>query len=203
MAQDLRKLLKNTQEDGLELRGGHQSRFENKLAKALPEQDKNKTSDGDSASAWNFLLKIAAVLILAGGIVWFVGKDAFATADSNKELVDTDVPKTLQDERVLQLSDLSPQFKKVEDYYLASLNLEIARLEVTDENKALVDSFLKQLARLDAEYGRLNNEITESGISEEMVNAMVENLKLRLELLSKLKQKLNELKGSQDAEQTV
>lgn len=203
MAQDLRELLKDTKEDGLELREGHQSRFQDRLAKTMPEQDKNKNNGGDTGSGLNFLLKIAAVLILAGGIVWFVGKNALATADSETELVSAEGTEKGEEERMLQLSDLSPQFKKVEDYYLASINVELARLDINDENKELVDAFLKQLAELDAEYALLNKEITESGISEEMVNAMVENLKLRLELLSKLKQKLNELKASEDAVLTV
>jgi len=63
---------------------------------------------------------------------------------------------------------------------------------------------MKQLSELDEEYQRLNKEISESGISEEMVNAMIDNLKLRVELLSKLKRKLAELKASQqDAIQTI
>lgn len=201
MAQDLRELMRETKEDGLELREGHQSRFQDRLAKALPEHKKNEHKGGTTSLGINFFLKIAAVLILAGGIVWFVGKDAFARADTEVVSVDKDLQE--KEDPTLQLSDLSPQFKKVEDYYLASINVEIARLEITDENKELVDAFLKQLAELDAEYARLNKEITESGISEEMVNAMVENLKLRLELLSKLKQKLSELKASEDAVQTV
>ena len=201
MAQDLREMMRDSREDDLTLREGHQSRFEDRLAKALPEQEDNKNSGGSTSIGLNFFLKIAAVLILAGGIVWFVGKNAFAKADT--EIVSTDGQKGSKEDPTVQLSDISPQFKKVEDYYLASINVEIARLEITDENKELVDAFLKQLAELDAEYARLNQEITESGISEEMVNAMVENLKLRLELLSKLKKKLTELKASQDAEQIV
>lgn len=201
MAQDLRELMRETKEDGLELREGHQSRFQDKLAKALPEQDKNESEGGSTGLSLNFFLKIAAILILAGGIVWFVGKNSFTNADT--EIVSTDTDLQENEDPTVQLSDLSPQFKKVEDYYLASINVELARLEITDENKELVDAFLKQLAALDAEYARLNMEITESGISEEMVNAMVENLKLRLELLSKLKKKLTELKASQDAVQTV
>ena len=201
MAQDLREMMRDNREDDLTLREGHQSRFEERLAKALPEQEESKNNGGSTSSGWNFFLKIAAVLILAGGIVWFVGKDAFAKADT--EIVSTEGQEQPKEDPTVQLSDLSPQFKKVEDYYLASINVELARLEITDENKELVDAFLKQLAELDAEYARLNQEITESGISEEMVNAMVENLKLRLELLSKLKKKLTELKASQDAEQTV
>lgn len=201
MAQDLREMMRETKEDGLKLREGHQSRFQDKLAKALPEQDNNEHNGGSTGLSLNFFLKIAAVLILAGSIVWFVGKNSFTNTDP--EMVSTETDLQEKEDAAVQLSDLSPQFKKVEDYYLASINVELARLEITDENKELVDAFLKQLAALDAEYARLNKEITDSGISEEMVNAMVENLKLRLELLSKLKKKLSELKASEDAEQTV
>jgi len=203
MAQDLRDVLKNSKDDH-RLPEGHRSRFENKLAKALPEQEVIDSSTKKPNNGFSFFLKIAAVLIVAGGIVWF----AFGKADtsSQNQIVDTDPTEQTdvkEDKRPIQLSDLSPQFKKVEDYYLASINVEIARLEITDENKELIDSFLKQLEDLDKEYARLNKEITDSGISEEMINAMVDNLKLRLELLSKLKEKLNELKASNDAIQTA
>lgn len=200
MPQDIRDLLKDSG-DGHTLPEGHQSRFQDKLAKALPEEEPQKNSNKKSSNGFAFFLKIAAVLIVAGGIVWF----AFAKTDSNIEpqIVDTETIEETEEERPVQLSDLSPQFKKVEDYYLASINVEIARLEITDENKELIDSFLKQLEDLDKEYERLNKEITESGISEEMINAMVENLKLRLELLSKLKKKLNELKASENDAQTI
>lgn len=197
MAQDIRDLMKDTKEGNSPLSEGHESRFIEKLDRELPEVSAAETKSTGLA----FFLKIAAVLIVAGGLVWF----AFAKAGSetSTQIVSTDSNNAVEEERSLQLSDLSPQFKKVEDYYLASINVEIARLEITDENKELVDAFLKQLAALDAEYEQLNKEITESGISEEMVNAMVENLKLRLELLAKLKQKLSEVKASQDAVQVV
>lgn len=200
MAQDLRDLLKNS-EDKHTLPEGHQSRFEGRLVRAFPEGNGTDNPTKKSGNGFSFFLKIAAVLIVAGGIVWF----AFAKADTDQQpkIVDTETTKQPEEDRLIQLSDLSPQFKKVEDFYLASINVEIARLKITDENKELIDAFLKQLADLDKEYARLNNEITESGISEEMINAMVDNLKLRLELLSKLKEKLNELKASKDAIQTV
>ncbi len=202
MAQDLRDILKDSKENH-RLPEGHQSRFEDRLAKALPEEKGIDLPTKKSKNGISFFLKIAAVLIVAGGIIWF----AFAKADtdSQTQLVDgkTTEQSEVEEERSIQLSDLSPQFKRVEDYYLANINVEIARLEITDENKELIDAFLKQLADLDKEYARLNQEITESGISEEMINAMVDNLKLRLELLSKLKEKLKELKASKDAIQTV
>ncbi|WP_299763181.1 hypothetical protein [uncultured Dokdonia sp.] len=200
MAQDLRKMLKQAKDTEVtQLREGHQSRFEDRLAQALPQQEETR----GSKKGVFFFMKVAAMLILATGIVWGVSKYAFAKADPGNSVVSTDV-KEVKKERTIQLSEISPDFKKVENYYLASINLELTRLEINDENKELIDSFLKQLSELDEEYQRLNKEISESGISEEMVNAMIDNLKLRVELLSKLKRKLAELKASQqDAIQTI
>jgi len=202
MAQDLRKMLKQAkEEETMQLKEGHESRFEDRLANALPQQEETTSS---SQKGIFFFMKIAAMLILASGIIWGVSKFAFAKADTNPSFVSTDTQEVPKEKKVLQLSDLSPDFKKIEDYYLASINLEITRLEINDENQELIDSFLQQLNNLDEEYKRLNNELTESGISEEMVNAMIDNLKLRVELLSKLKRKLTELKASQeDAIQTI
>ncbi|WP_299210406.1 hypothetical protein [uncultured Dokdonia sp.] len=202
MAQDLRKMLKQAKEEHtMQLREGHQSRFEDRLTKALPPQDE---THGGSKKGIFFFMKIAAMLLVASGIIWGVAKYAFAKADTEPTFVSTETKELPKEERVLQLSDLSPDFKKVEDYYLASINVELARLEINDENQELIDAFLKQLSALDEEYKRLNKEITESGISEEMVTAMIDNLKLRAELLSKLKRKLTEIKASQeDAIQTI
>ena len=76
--------------------------------------------------------------------------------------------------------------------------MELAKLSINKENKELIDSFMKQLAELDKEYKRLNNELNELGPNEQTIEAMVANLQLRLELLFKLKQKLKEIKGSKD-----
>ncbi|MFT5890668.1 MAG: hypothetical protein ACI9Y7_000761 [Dokdonia sp.] len=202
MAQDLRKMLKQAKEEKtMQLREGHQSRFEDRLVKALPQQEE---TNGDSKKGVFFFMKIAAMLILTSGIIWGVAEYAFAKADTEPSFVTTETQEGPKEKRVLQLSDLSPDFKKIEDYYLASINLEITRLEINDENQELIDSFLQQLSNLDEEYKLLNKELTESGISEEMVNAMIDNLRLRAELLSKLKRKLTELKASQeDAIQTI
>lgn len=199
MAQDLRNMLKHAKEaHTTPMREGHQSRFEDRLSKAFPPQE--NTPSGSKKGVF-FFMKIAAMFVIASGIIWGVAKYAFAKADPQQTQLVQQLPK---EERVLQLSDLSPDFKKIEDYYLASINVELARLEITDENQELIDSFLKQLSKLDEEYKLLNKELTESGISEEMVNAMIDNLKLRAELLSKLKRKLTELKASQkDAIQTI
>ncbi|ANH60409.1 hypothetical protein [Dokdonia donghaensis] len=198
MAQDIRELIKSESGEQEQLREGHLSRFEQLLEERMPEEQKPSKPKG-GIFLW---MKIAAVLIIAGGIVMMVYNNAFAKAE-DAPIVQATPENTETVEPEILLSAISPEFKKVEDYYLASVNLEIARLEITDDNKELIDAFMKQLSDLDAEYKSLNREITESGVSEEMVNAMIENLKLRVELMIKLKAKLKEMKNAAQQEAAI
>ncbi len=198
MAQDIRELMKKDSDSKQSLREGHTRRFENLLEERLPIQEQ-KTSAKGGIYLW---MKIAAVLIVAGGIVFMVYNNAFAKA-GDQQLVDVETSEKQSAEPEVLLSAISPEFKRVEDYYLASVNLEIARLEITDDNKELIDAFMKQLSDLDEEYKSLNREITESGVSDEMVSAMIENLKLRVELMIKLKSKLKEMKNAAQQEAAI
>ncbi len=198
MAQDIRKMFEEDRSLTSEkMEKGHQLRFEARLEESFPQERKKK-----SRSRFLFL-KIAAVLVVAFGV-------AFAFFQSNNDLLQGEkvVENTVQQEpekeeavpvtKEYQLSDVSPEFKKIENFYLASLNIELAKLKVSDENKALVDSFMTQLAELDREYKKLNAEIKENGINENSVEAMISNLQLRLELLFKLKNKIKDINQSQN-----
>ena len=193
MAQDIRKMLEEDKTLPSErLEKGHEKRFEARLEKAFPQEKekKNKTNS-------YMFLKIAAVLVVALGVGFvfmapdnmFKGEQVVETTPSEGIEKEEEVPVTKE----YQLSDVSPEFKKIENFYLASLNIELAKLEVNDENRALVDSFMKQLAGLDQEYKKLNAEISETGLTESSVEAMISNLQLRLELLFKLKNKIKDI----------
>ena len=200
MGQDIRKMLQEDKESQkFKMPEGHQSRFEDRLNKAFPEKKKS------AGRKW--FLQIAAILVVAlaaGGFFYFnsgtsvdpYGTQVVETSEENP--LKEKEKKTENSAKQFQLSDVSPQYKKIEDYYMASLNMELAKLDVNNENKELIDSFMKQLAELDKEYKRLNNELNELGPNEQTIEAMVANLQLRLELLFKLKQKLKEIKESKD-----
>tara|TARA_Y100000034_G_C6805851_1_gene361829 strand:+ start:348 stop:974 length:627 start_codon:yes stop_codon:yes gene_type:complete len=200
MGQDIRKMLQEDKESRkFKMPEGHQARFEDRLNKAFPEKKKS------AGRKW--FLQIAAILVVAlaaGGFFYFnsgtsvdpYGTQVVETSEENP--LEEKEKKTENSAKQFQLSDVSPQYKKIEDYYMASLNMELAKLDVNNENKELIDSFMKQLAELDKEYKRLNNELNELGPNEQTIEAMVANLQLRLELLFKLKQKLKEIKESKD-----
>lgn len=199
MAQDIKKMFENYDDPKTpKLREGHQARFEAKLDKAFSE---NISEEKNTSLPW---LKIAAMVVVLLAVSFFgyqqLSKNN-AIIDSNNTVVDntsetgdkTDTPK-------LTLADISPDLKKVEEYYMAGINVQLASLKITDENKDLVDGYMQRLAELDTEYNSLNAELSKVGPTEATVTALIDNLKLRLDLLFKLKNKLKELKNQNNEE---
>lgn len=194
MAQDIRKMFQEDTTLPSNPPKGHQKRFEARLEEALPQENKK-----DSGRMFYFL-RIAAVLVVVLGISFFflnregeIGGEQLTDSPVETE---TESAEEIPVTKEYQLSDVSPEFKKIEDYYLASLNMELAKLDVNDSNKELIDSFMTQLAGLDREYQKLNAEINETGLTEGTIEAMVSNLQLRLDLLYKLKNKINDINQS-------
>ena len=187
MQQDLRELFKK---EGVEqthqLSDGHEKRFLDRLEEELPSQRKPSF----------FFLKIAASVLL---LVSF-GYLAFETYTNEDPIKTTVVEKgsEIDSLRKISLGDLSPDLKKVENYYVANINLELSKLEVSDDYKGLVDSYMLQLSDLNTEYKKLNMELNQLGPNDQTISALIENLQLRLQLLQKLKKKLNELNTSKN-----
>ena len=186
MAQDLRELFKKEKGQKHPMKKGHEERFLNRLDKELPVKRK---------STFYFIKIAASVLVLFSlGIYTYINFSHEAPQPSAV------VDKGTQNKQPqgYSLGDLSPDLKKIENYYVANINLELSRLEVSDENKALVDDFMSRLSELDKEYQRLNIELNEIGPNDQTINALIKNLQLRLQLLQKLKLKLDQLKSSEN-----
>lgn len=195
MAQDLRKLFKEERKLGHtdQLADGHQLRFAERLENELPQ----------SKGTHRFLmLKMAAVFIIAFGCGLFayryVSPDQ-AVSVAVEQQTKTSIPEKnqqVEETQPVYLSDVSPEYKKVEDYYLANIHAELAQLNVNQDNKELVDSFMEQLSQLEKEYKKLNGELNDTGVNEQTLSSLINNLELRLKLLNKLKTKLAEIKTS-------
>ena len=191
MAQDIRDLLKGENPGKAKLSKGHINRFEAMLDKEMP-QEKNSFS-------W---LKIAAIALVLLSVSFF-GYQYLSdfTGDINNTNTNPIVEVDKKDTEIpnqISIGDLSPDLKKVEDYYMAGINLQLASLKIGPENKELVDGYMSQLSILDKEYKKLNLELNKEGPTEATITALIDNLKLRLELLFKLKNKLNEFKTQEN-----
>ncbi len=193
MAQDLKELFereRNTRK--YSMKSGHENRFMDRLEKELPVSRKR---------SYNFWLSIAASAIVLFGLGFFlISQSEQIDPDPKTTIVDTNT----KDESIVPISlgDLSPDLKKIENYYVTNISLQLSELDFNPGNKALVDSYMEQLAELDSEYNRLNNELNELGPNDDTISALINNLQLRLQLLQKLKTKLNQLKSSENEQES-
>lgn len=187
MAQDLRDLFRNKDVVKPEppLSQGHEDRFLKRLESELPK-DKPR-------SGFNLFSIAASVIVLLG-----LAYGAFTMFPDTK--LDTDMSNGTP---LKSLGDVSPDLKKVEDYYLASINLELSRLKLTTENKDLVDGYMLRLKELNDEYDNLTLEWNKNGLNEKTLNALIDNLKFRLNLITRLKDQLQEFNEGTFKEESI
>ena len=186
MAQDIRELFKKEQKTTQEtMPKNHQDRFLEKLDAALPVKKKPNFD-------W---IQIAASVVVIFGLSFGAFKYFNTEVPVSNNQVATTKPVETK-----TLGDISPGLKKVEDYYLASINLELSKISYTPETKDVFDGYLEQLDVLKKEYEKLTIELTENGPSELTVNALIDNLKYRLNLLYRLREQVKELNASNTTE---
>ncbi|MDT0540806.1 hypothetical protein [Croceitalea sp. P059] len=193
MAQDLRELFKEQREnEKFKMKDGHENRFLSLLEEELPSAKRT------NSYLW---LKIAASVV----IVLSIGSYLLLKESHNKDVIKTTVVEHTKDDlkKSISLGDLSPELKKVENYYVANINYELSKLKVSEENKEVVDGFLSRLDELNIEYEVLNKELNEIGPNDQTIEAAINNLQLRLQLMQKLKSKLNQLKSSKNEHEST
>ncbi|MDX1769252.1 MAG: hypothetical protein R3294_14435 [Arenibacter troitsensis] len=182
MSQDLREMFKNSDREIVPtMKDGHEQRFLKRMEVELPVAKR-------PSYPW---FAIAASLIILAGLGTYI----FMNWNKPEPVETTIVEKNNPDpeERGISLGDLSPDLKKLEDYYMVSINMELSQLEISDRNKTLIDSFMERLEELNGEYKKLNAELNEIGPNDQTITALIKNLQLRLQLLHKLRDKLKEL----------
>lgn len=195
MARDLRALFaKERKEKTYSMKEGHEHRFSALLDSEMPVNPKVKKFNGF------FWMKIAAsvIITIALGTYFFSQKRSAGVIEETEVVEKTSKENNNQG---ISLGDLSPDLKKIESFYVANINLELSALEFNDENKAIVDGYMERLSELDKAYHNLNEELNNIGPNDQTINALIKNLQLRLQLLQKLKSKLNQLKSSKNGQQ--
>ncbi|EMQ95465.1 hypothetical protein D778_02559 [Xanthomarina gelatinilytica] len=186
MAQDIRELFQKEQKNETQanLPAGHEARFLKKLDAEFSKTPK---------TTWSWWYIAASIVVVLG--VGF-GTFKYFQVPGNIQVVDTPTDTEFNKGEIptRTLGDISPDLKKVEDYYLANINFELSKVTLTPENKDLIDGYLTQLETLNQEYKRISLELTHSGPNELTVNALITNLKFRLNLMYRLKEQLETLK---------
>lgn len=184
MAQDIKKLFKNDQKTSNDkMPKGHEVRFLQRLEEALPKTP--------SKRKFSFLNIAAGIVLLLG--LGYAGYE-FTSNNIEENNGNDSINKVVSKKSI---GDVSPELKKVEDYYLASINLELSKIKITPENKELFDGYINRLQELKTEYDVLSIEFINFP-NEQSIDALIENLKLRLNLMYRLKEKLKELNNSEN-----
>ena len=150
---------------------GHEARFLSKLGKKLPEKRRRIFT-----MQWSRAAAVGLLLISLGWGVYYSFSPESPT------------------EKLLTLSDISPELKKVETYFISSINVRLANLKVSEKEKELVDAYLTKLKELGVEYQNLNLELNRIGVNDMTVTALIENLKIQLQLLKRLEKELDHSK---------
>jgi len=178
MPKDIRDILKEAQSNSRELKKGHRVRFEERLTELHTLKKRNY-----------FFLKVAASVAIIFSIGYF---SLFNKSD--------DIEQQTGTPQITNLSSISPEMKQIEDYYVTAINYEMASIESTSESKVILDAYLKKISDLSDAYAKLNSDLIEKGINEKTINALIDNLQLRLQILLELKDIINEMKASKSIE---
>lgn len=197
MKQDLRNLLKTDRDTrSYTMPKDHENRFLEKLNREMPVAPNKKFGYKKWAIAASvlFFVGLATIFFVRKTKIIEVAPSIVNVAPANK-VSKKEVP--------LSLGDLSPEFKKIENYYQNTIHMTLAQIPVTDSTKDLVDSYLAQLEILNQEYGALQEDLNSFGANDETITAMIQNLQLRAQLLQKLNKKLHQLNTSKNEQLSV
>lgn len=137
----------------------------------------------------------AAVLVLAGfGVFHLLGPKP---ATQDPALADNRQPVKEQPAADLMLKDIDPTYAKEVYHFTQLIELKQSELkQIEKDNPALYKQFLGDINKLDSSYNVLKRELPTNANREQLLEAMIQNLKLQTELLNQQLQIIQQIKQS-------
>jgi hypothetical protein len=126
------------------------------------------------------VLKIAASLV----ILFLVGFALIRVASSSQKFDDG-----------ISLSDISPELAEAEFYYSRLVEEKFAMIHAA--NSALDPLITSEIELLDSAYLDLKNDLKDNMDNEEVINAMIQNYRIKLQILEQI---LESIETSNDEE---
>jgi len=152
---------------------GHFDRFSYKLATRLH-------TGAVKRSIVPYLLKAAVVTLLVTlSSLWTW--DNFIRPDRNR----------------MRLSDVSPQYREVENYYIHQVNnMESELSSLTLANDKVHNEMLKkEMKSMDSVYVQLQKDLKANPEDERIINAMIEHYQTKVDVMSYILNQLKELRN--------
>lgn len=135
----------------------------------------------------------AAILVLAGYGVFHLFNPRQNAND----------PRVVQQQPVkenqgdLLLKDIDPTYAKEVYHFTQLIELKQNELkQIEKDNPALYKQFLSDITKLDSSYKALKNELPTNANREQLLEAMIQNLRLQTELLNQQLQIIQQIKKS-------
>ncbi len=88
-----------------------------------------------------------------------------------------------EEQASVEIKKINPELAEVEVYYTSLIDQK--RKELKEINPAALDEFEKDFAKLDSAYQQLRKDFRKSPNQEQVSNAMIQNLRLRVEILER------------------
>jgi hypothetical protein len=135
----------------------------------------------------------AAILILAGiGIYSLLNN-----RPTNGAVADTQPAKDTQTVNDRLLKEINPGYAKEVVQFTQLIELKQNELkEIEKENPSLYKMFMADINKLDSSYNALKKELPENPNREQLLEAMIENLRLQTEILNQQLSIINQIKAS-------
>lgn len=132
------------------------------------------------AQLWRYAAAVV-VLLIAGIVAWQTSRKA-------------DAPPVASGQTP-SLATVAPEMAEVESYYTSLINERKAELGEFDLRAPGIDDNLPQdVANLDSTYARLKRELYTTPNREKIIEAMIQNLQLRMEILNQQLKTLEQIK---------
>lgn len=97
----------------------------------------------------------------------------------------------------MSLSEVSPQYREVENYYIHQVSLmenELTEMEISN-NPEQKEMLLNELKSMDSVYVALQKDLKANPNDERIINAMIEHYQTKIEVMGFI---VNQLKGIRD-----
>ena len=100
-----------------------------------------------------------------------------------------------QKEKGLSLSDVSPEYREVEQFFVQEVSFKYNQIKNSD---FLSDStqkimIMEELSEMDSIYNSMKKDLKTSPNDERVINAMIEHYQLKLEVMTNLLEQLQEI----------
>lgn len=168
MEHDIRNVFRDDETHQKELPEFHREEFLEKLKEANKPNHKKKR--------YSFFYKVAASIVLLLSVSYLayhqiVGEDVIQSEETASEI------------RIIE----------VEQEYLQQINDEWGRFVKLTNDQKLIKRYEEKLASLDADYKELSDSFKKDRNNILLVEALVDNLKTRLELLKGIQEHIYQL----------